>query len=55
MHQWATSPIEASTREKVIEFHKKGYTNNAEIAKEMGVDRTTVYRHVQDARHSGEL
>jgi len=55
VHQWLTSPLEASTREKVIEFHKKGYTNNTEIAKEMGVDRTTVYRHVQDARHSGEL
>ncbi|QWD95239.1 AAA family ATPase [Polynucleobacter sp. MG-Unter2-18] len=54
-YQWVTSPSESSTRDRVIEAYKRGCTNNSEIAKEIGVDRTTVFRHAQDAKHAGEL
>lgn len=54
-HHWATSPVEPSTRERVVEACKQGSSNYSDIAREMGVDRSTVSRYAQEARHSGEL
>jgi hypothetical protein len=54
-HQWAISPLETSTRDRVIEACKQGASNYADIARGMGIDRSTVSRYAQEARHTGEL
>lgn len=55
LHEWKMSALEASTRDRVIEAYKKGNTNYSDIARDIGVDRSTVSRYAQEARHSGSL
>jgi hypothetical protein len=55
LHQWEVSPLEDSTRDRVIEAYKQGKHNYSEIAREIGVDKSTVSRYAQEARHSGYL
>jgi hypothetical protein len=55
LHRWETTPLEDSTRDRVIEAYKQGNHNYSEIAREIGVDRSTVSRYAQEARHSGYL
>lgn len=55
LHIWEITSLGASTRDKVIEAFKGGATNYSDIAREIGVDRSTVSRYAQEGRHSGQL
>lgn len=51
---WKIESVEESNRARVIELCKEGLSNS-KIAEELGIDRSTVFRHRQDAEKKGEL
>jgi hypothetical protein len=51
---WAYKDLEDVTSHKVIELDKLGHTQN-EIALELGVNKSTVSRHLKAARETGKL
>jgi hypothetical protein len=51
---WTYKDLEDVTSLKVIELDKLGYTQN-EIALELGVNKSTVSRHLKAAREAGKI
>ena len=51
---WLTRTLEESLTEKVAALLREGHTQT-DIAEELGVNRSTVYRHMKKARQSGKL
>jgi len=51
---WHVQTLEASTRDRVIELHKDG-SSQTEIATELNIHKSTVSRHLRDAKNQGKI
>jgi putative DNA primase/helicase len=52
--RWITKTCAAATKERVLNLHETGLSQ-ADIAKELGKDKSTVSRIIKSARESGEI
>lgn len=52
--QWKTTPLEESTYQKVISLKNDGISQN-DIADELGINKSTVSRHVKQAKQEGRI
>jgi DNA-binding CsgD family transcriptional regulator len=51
---WLTSDVEETTYEKVISLFRDGLNQN-EIAQELDINKSTVCRHIKNARQKGDI
>ena len=52
---WTWKAKEKATFDRVVALYNDGVTNQREIAEALGVDKSTVSRHLGKARKKGQL
>jgi hypothetical protein len=52
---WATRSLQTSIDDRIVELHGLGDLSMGDIARELGVDKSTVSRHIKTLRDQGRL
>ncbi len=53
--QWEIKDAELKTYDQVVDLYQEGITSQAEIARELDINRSTVNRHIKKALESGDI